>query len=313
MIVDDEGRAKVTDFGIARAGASDMTQTGSIMGTAQYLSPEQAQGHAVSAPSDLYSIGIVLYELLTGRVPFDGESAVTIALKQVSEAPVPPSALNPAVPPELEARRAARAGEGPGARASPTPTRSSPRSRTRAARRPRRPRSPARAPAAYDPRRPRPTPVPRRRRHRASPTATARAGGCGCSAVLLVVAAHRRRAAARCTRHQKVAVPDVVGADQAAAETTLRAATASTSTRVHETSDAGRKGERASARTRRAATKADKGSTVTLTVSGGPGDGAGADVDGPDAAATRRKTLQRRGLQGRRATRDRPTRSPRAA
>ncbi|HET6508831.1 MAG TPA: Stk1 family PASTA domain-containing Ser/Thr kinase [Baekduia sp.] len=103
VIVDGEGRAKVTDFGIAKAGASDMTQTGSIMGTAQYLSPEQAQGHAVSAPSDLYSIGIILYEMLTGRVPFDGESAVTIALKQVGEAPVPPSHLNPAVPPALEA------------------------------------------------------------------------------------------------------------------------------------------------------------------------------------------------------------------
>ena len=66
VIVDDEGRAKVTDFGIARAGASDMTETGSIMGTAQYLSPEQAQGHPVDSRADLYSIGIVLYELLTG-------------------------------------------------------------------------------------------------------------------------------------------------------------------------------------------------------------------------------------------------------
>jgi serine/threonine-protein kinase len=106
VIVDDSGptaHAKVTDFGIAKAGASDMTQTGSIMGTAQYLSPEQAQGHAVSAPSDLYSIGIILYEMLTGRVPFEGESAVTIALKQVGEAPVPPSQLNPAVPPAVEA------------------------------------------------------------------------------------------------------------------------------------------------------------------------------------------------------------------
>jgi serine/threonine-protein kinase len=103
VIVDGEGRAKVTDFGIARAGASDMTETGSIMGTAQYLPPEQAQGLAVSPQSDLYAIGIVLYEMLTGRVPFDGESAVTIALKQVSEAPQPPSAWNPAVPPELDA------------------------------------------------------------------------------------------------------------------------------------------------------------------------------------------------------------------
>jgi beta-lactam-binding protein with PASTA domain/predicted Ser/Thr protein kinase len=101
VIVDDEGRAKVTDFGIARAGASDMTETGSIMGTAQYLSPEQAQGHAVSAASDQYAIGIVLYEMLTGRVPFDGESAVTIALKQVSELPVAPSHFAE-VPPDLE-------------------------------------------------------------------------------------------------------------------------------------------------------------------------------------------------------------------
>jgi serine/threonine-protein kinase len=103
VIVDDEDRAKVTDFGIARAGASDMTETGSILGTAQYLSPEQAQGHAVGPRSDLYSIGIVLYELLTGHVPFDADSAVTIALKQVSEEPLPPSELNPQVTPELEA------------------------------------------------------------------------------------------------------------------------------------------------------------------------------------------------------------------
>ncbi len=103
VIVDTEDRAKVTDFGIARAGASDMTQTGSIMGTAQYLSPEQAQGLPVSAQSDLYSIGITLFELLTGRVPFEGDSAVAIALKQVSETPPPPSTLNPAVTPELDA------------------------------------------------------------------------------------------------------------------------------------------------------------------------------------------------------------------
>src|SRR5438128_5615940 len=99
VLLDEDGRARVTDFGIARAGASDMTLTGSIMGTAQYLSPEQAQGHAVGARSDLYSIGIVLYELLIGKVPFEADSAVTIALKQVSEAPVPPRRINPRVTP----------------------------------------------------------------------------------------------------------------------------------------------------------------------------------------------------------------------
>src|SRR5947209_6852330 len=102
VILDEEGRAQVTDFGIARAGASDMTLTGSIMGTAQYLSPEQAQGHAVTAAADLYSIGVILYELLTGVVPFEGETAVAIAFKQVSAEPRPPSELNPLLPASLD-------------------------------------------------------------------------------------------------------------------------------------------------------------------------------------------------------------------
>ena len=102
VIVSDEGTAKVTDFGIARAGASEMTETGSIMGTAQYLSPEQAQGHAVSPASDIYSIGVLLYEALTGRVPFHGESAVSIALKHLNEQPAPLSQLRPEIHPELE-------------------------------------------------------------------------------------------------------------------------------------------------------------------------------------------------------------------
>jgi serine/threonine-protein kinase len=102
VILDEEGRARVTDFGIARAGASDMTLTGSIMGTAQYLSPEQAQGHAVTASSDLYSIGVILYELLTGVVPFEGETAVAIAFKQVSAEPRPPSEVNPLLPASLD-------------------------------------------------------------------------------------------------------------------------------------------------------------------------------------------------------------------
>jgi eukaryotic-like serine/threonine-protein kinase len=104
LLVRPDGVVKLTDFGIAYArDAAPLTRTGMVVGTAQYLSPEQAQGHAVSARSDLYAIGIVLYEMLAGRVPFDGESAVTIALKQVTEAPVPPSAYNAAVTPELDA------------------------------------------------------------------------------------------------------------------------------------------------------------------------------------------------------------------
>ena len=102
VIVDENGHAKVTDFGIARAGASEMTETGSIMGTAQYLSPEQAQGHSVTAASDLYSIGVMLYEMLAGRLPFEGESAVSIALKHLSEPPLPISQLRPDVHPALE-------------------------------------------------------------------------------------------------------------------------------------------------------------------------------------------------------------------
>jgi len=88
MILTDEGRLKVTDFGIARAAnAVQMTEVGSIVGTAQYLSPEQARGLDVGPQSDLYSMGIVLYEMLTGELPFTGDSAVDIAMKQVSDPP----------------------------------------------------------------------------------------------------------------------------------------------------------------------------------------------------------------------------------
>jgi len=103
VIVDDEGQATVTDFGIARAGASEITQAGSVMGTPHYLSPEQAQGQAVTAVSDLYSIGVILYEALAGRVPFEADSAIAIAMKQVSHTPQRPSSINPAVSPALDA------------------------------------------------------------------------------------------------------------------------------------------------------------------------------------------------------------------
>jgi len=103
VIVDSEGKATVTDFGIARAGVSEITQAGAVMGTPHYLSPEQAQGQEVTAVSDLYSIGVMLYEALTRRVPFEGDSAIAVAMKQVAQAPQRPSTINPQVSPALDA------------------------------------------------------------------------------------------------------------------------------------------------------------------------------------------------------------------
>ncbi len=102
VIVDSEGRVKVMDFGIARAGTSEMTEVGSIIGTAQYLSPEQARGAPVDESSDLYSTGILLYELLTGAVPFNGETPVEVAMKHLSQVPEPPSRLRPEIPHDLD-------------------------------------------------------------------------------------------------------------------------------------------------------------------------------------------------------------------
>jgi serine/threonine-protein kinase len=102
VVVDAEGRLKVTDFGIARSGASQMTEAGSIIGTAQYLSPEQARGAPVDQRSDLYSVGIVLYEMLTGRVPFTGDTPLEIAMRHLSAIPTPPSELRSDVPPDLD-------------------------------------------------------------------------------------------------------------------------------------------------------------------------------------------------------------------
>jgi eukaryotic-like serine/threonine-protein kinase len=102
VMADADGRLKVTDFGIARAGASQMTEAGSIIGTAQYLSPEQARGAAVDQRSDLYSVGVVLYEMLTGTVPFNGETPVEIAMRHLSDTPQPPSIKRPEIPPDLD-------------------------------------------------------------------------------------------------------------------------------------------------------------------------------------------------------------------
>src|SRR3954451_7109998 len=102
VLVDREGRVKVTDFGIARAGTSQMTEAGSIVGTAQYLSPEQARGTEVDQRSDLFSLGIVLYELLTGQTPFDGDTPVEIAMKHLQATPEPLTVKRPDAPKALE-------------------------------------------------------------------------------------------------------------------------------------------------------------------------------------------------------------------
>lgn len=104
VMVSGDGRLRVADFGIARADADQqMTEAGSVIGTAQYLSPEQAQGEETTAASDTYAVGIVLYEMLTGRVPFDGDRPVTVAMKQINEPPVPPRVFAQEIPPELDA------------------------------------------------------------------------------------------------------------------------------------------------------------------------------------------------------------------
>ena len=101
VLVGDDGRIKVTDFGIAHAGDPQMTEVGSIVGTAQYLSPEQARGRGVGPQTDIYSLGVVLYEMLAGRVPFEGDSSVAIAMQHVSDPPPPLRALAPDVPESL--------------------------------------------------------------------------------------------------------------------------------------------------------------------------------------------------------------------
>ena len=103
IMVQPDGNVKVMDFGIARAKNSTMDKTASVLGTAHYISPEQAQGKDLTPASDLYSLGVVMYEAATGKLPFDGPDAVSVAMKQVQETPVPPSEIKPDIDPGLEA------------------------------------------------------------------------------------------------------------------------------------------------------------------------------------------------------------------
>ena len=103
ILVTADGHAKVTDFGIARAVSSaTVTHTGDIIGSVHYLSPEQAKGLQSNEQSDIYSLGIILYELITGKVPYDGETPITIALKHLQEQPILPSKINPRIEKEFE-------------------------------------------------------------------------------------------------------------------------------------------------------------------------------------------------------------------
>ena len=102
IMVQPDGNIKVMDFGIARAKNSHLTQDNSVLGTAHYVSPEQTQGKDLGPTTDIYSLGVVMYEAATGKVPFEGDDAISVALKQVNELPVPPSEINPNVDPALE-------------------------------------------------------------------------------------------------------------------------------------------------------------------------------------------------------------------
>jgi eukaryotic-like serine/threonine-protein kinase len=282
VLVDDEDRVKVTDFGIARAGASDMTETGSIMGTAQYLSPEQAQGQAVSPVSDLYAVGVILFELLTGHVPFDAESAVSVALKHVSEPPPPPSVFDPAVPPELEtivlwalnkdpaqrpqdadafihaleqAREVVAAREAPGQRTAmfvaPTVLAREDPSATG-------PTAVAPLPPVAEPPPPFPPPVPPRRRRR-TPW-----WGWALIVLALLLAG---LAVFLLTRPHEVTVPRVVGRDVQSATTAIQSR--GLDVRVVRAAS-GKPIDQVFGQDPRGGARVEKGSTVVLRVSGGP-------------------------------------------
>ncbi|HEX6489797.1 MAG TPA: serine/threonine-protein kinase [Gaiellaceae bacterium] len=117
VLFDEEGRAKIADFGIARlSGAGTLTEAGTLLGTAAYISPEQASGQPATPASDVYSFGVILYRMLSGRLPFEGESAVELASRHVNERPAPIAEHRRDAPPELAALAQAALAKAPQAR-----------------------------------------------------------------------------------------------------------------------------------------------------------------------------------------------------
>jgi beta-lactam-binding protein with PASTA domain len=277
-VITTDGRVFVTDFGIARAGASEMTETGSIMGTAQYLSPEQAQGHGVSSASDLYSIGVILYELLTGHVPFSGDSPVSIALKHVNEPPPPPSQFRPDIHPALEAVVMRALVKNPAARFASADEFSDALAQAREAIVTGTPGStelfaPPAPPVAAAP----------RRRHR----------GVWLVTLLALLAIAGGALAFLLTRPSEVTVPGVVGQEFTAAAERLEKAgfevefRRARNPRPVDTVFRQQPGPNA---------KADEGSTVVLYVSNGPGERSVPSVEGDPRAVALRK-LDRAGFR----------------
>jgi eukaryotic-like serine/threonine-protein kinase len=283
VMIGPQGNVKVTDFGIARAGASEMTETGSIMGTAQYLSPEQAQGHGVTAASDLYSIGVIMYEMLAGRVPFEGDSAVSIALKHLSEPPQRLAAVRPDINPALEAAVMKALAKQPQQRyanadefiAALEAARSAIASGTNG--------GGGQDTAVWAPVGP-PPPVapPVERGPRRWPwvlLALLLAAGIGVGIYLLV-------------QNSRVAVPDVVGKQSSAA--TVDLSNRGFKVQIHRT-ESGEPVGQVVGQSPEAGTKVDKGSLVALQVSSGPGTVQVPLVVGlKESTAT--KALNRRGL-----------------
>ena len=291
VIIDGEGQAKVADFGIARAGeTSEMTQTGAIVGTVQYLSPEQAEGHPVDRRADLYSAGIVLYELLTGQVPFDGEAPISIAIKQINEPPVPPRPARAAGSRRRWRRSCCGRWRRTRRAATRAPRSSSPRSSSAR-------RAPARPVVLADAGEPSVEEEPAHALVDLGARGAAAVVAIGVGAYLLLTAATASRCRtwsgarrARSTRSSSAAGSRC--SSSRASPTTCRAT-------------------RSSPRIRRPATEVREGSTVTVVISGGPGRGAGARGRGRVARGCR-SGRSRTPASRSRSRRRSPTTCPRA-